>query len=111
MADQPQLMRPAVPQRAKGEQGIVVEGLTNCLVKFSKCCTPVPGDDIMGFITRGYGISVHRADCPNADPARRKPSEAGRGIKVSWGSPPRTASTSSWTYPRCCPAPRPTSPP
>ena len=89
VADQPQLMRPAVPQRVKGEQGIVVEGLTNCLVKFSKCCTPVPGDDIVGFITRGYGISVHRADCPNADPARRKPSEAGRWIKVSWGSDTR----------------------
>ena len=69
--------------------GDVVEGLTNCLVKFSKCCTPVPGDDIVGFITRGYGISVHRADCPNADPARRKPSEAGRWIKVSWGSDTR----------------------
>ena len=86
VADQPQIMRPAVPQRTRSEQGIVVEGLTNCLVKFSKCCTPVPGDDIVGFITRGYGISVHRADCPNADPARRKPSEAGRWIKVSWGS-------------------------
>ena len=89
VADQPQLMRPAVPQRTRSEQGIVVEGLTNCLVKFSKCCTPVPGDDIVGFITRGYGISVHRADCPNADPARRKPSEAGRWIKVSWGSDTR----------------------
>ena len=85
VADQPQQTRPAVPQRPKGEQGIVVEGLTNCLVKFSKCCTPVPGDEIVGFITRGYGISVHRADCPNADPARRKPEEAGRWIKVSWG--------------------------
>ena len=63
----------------------MVEGLTNCLVKFSKCCTPVPGDDIVGFITRGYGVSVHRADCPNA--ARPpKPDEAGRWIKVSWGS-------------------------
>ena len=89
VADQPQIMRPAVPQRTRSEQGIVVEGLTNCLVKFSKCCTPVPGDDIVGFITRGYGISVHRADCPNADPARRKPSEAGRWIKVSWGSDTR----------------------
>ena len=85
LADQPQQTRPAVPQRTKGEQGIVVEGLTNCLVKFSKCCTPVPGDEIVGFITRGYGISVHRADCPNADPARRKPEETGRWIKVSWG--------------------------
>ena len=86
VADQPQQTRPAVPQHPKGEQGIVVEGLTNCLVKFSKCCTPVPGDKIVGFITRGYGISVHRADCPNADPARRKPEEAGRWINVSWGS-------------------------
>ena len=86
VADQPQQTRPAVPQHPKGEQGIVVEGLTNCLVKFSKCCTPVPGDKIVGFITRGYGISVHRADCPNADPARRKPEEAGRWISVSWGS-------------------------
>mgnify|MGYP000761279425 FL=1 len=86
VADQPQQPRPAVPQHPKGEQGIVVEGLTNCLVKFSKCCTPVPGDKIVGFITRGYGISVHRADCPNADPARRKPEEAGRWINVSWGS-------------------------
>ena len=86
LPDQPQQTRPAVPQRTKGEQGIVVEGLTNCLVKFSKCCTPVPGDEIVGFITRGYGISVHRADCPNADPARRRPEEAGRWIKVSWGT-------------------------
>ena len=75
-----------IPLERCSEQGIVVEGLTNCLVKFSKCCTPVPGDKIVGFITRGYGISVHRADCPNADPARRKPEEAGRWINVSWGS-------------------------
>ena len=66
--------------------GILVEGLDNCLIKFSRCCTPEPGDSIIGFITRGYGISVHRADCPNADPARRKPEEAGRWINVSWGS-------------------------
>ena len=82
----PETTRPAIPQRAKSEQGIVVEGLSNCLVKFSKCCTPVPGDDIVGFITRGYGVSVHRCDCPNAAPERRRPEEAGRWIKVSWGS-------------------------
>ncbi len=81
----PGTTRPVVPQRTKSEQGIVVEGLSNCLVKFSKCCTPVPGDDIVGFITRGYGVSVHRCDCPNASPARRKPEEAGRWIRVSWG--------------------------
>ena len=78
--------RPAIPKRTKSEQGIVVEGLSNCLVKFSKCCTPVPGDKIVGFITRGYGVSVHRCDCPNAAPERRKPEERGRWIKVSWGT-------------------------
>ena len=75
------------PKRVKSEQGIIVEGLDNCLVKFSKCCTPVPGDEIIGFITRGYGVSVHRADCPNASPERRSaPGQEGRWIKVTWGS-------------------------
>ena len=85
-AGKPEATRPAVPTRAGGEQGIVVEGLDNCLVKFSKCCTPVPGDEIVGFITRGYGVSVHRRDCPNAAPERRRPEEAGRWSKVSWGT-------------------------
>ncbi len=83
VAGQPEVMRPAVPQR-KGEHGIIVEGLSNCLVKFSKCCSPVPGDDIVGFITRGYGVSVHRADCPNVLRSRDNPAEAGRWIRVSW---------------------------
>ena len=76
---------PKQPKAVKSEQGIIVEGLDNCLVKFSKCCSPVPGDDIVGFITRGYGVSVHRADCPNAAPEKRK-EQPGRWIKVSWGS-------------------------
>ena len=80
----PDATRPAVPKRTHSEKGIIVEGLSNCLVKFSKCCTPVPGDDIVGFITKGYGVSVHRRDCPNADPTRRRPDEEGRWIKVSW---------------------------
>ncbi|MBQ9458789.1 MAG: bifunctional (p)ppGpp synthetase/guanosine-3',5'-bis(diphosphate) 3'-pyrophosphohydrolase [Oscillospiraceae bacterium] len=82
----PKAPAPAAHVRhAHSEQGIVVEGLSNCLVKFSKCCTPVPGDEIVGFITRGYGVSVHRADCPNAAPSRRRPEEEARWIKVSWG--------------------------
>ena len=79
--------QPSAPKRVKSEQGIIVEGLDNCLVKFSKCCTPVPGDDIIGFITRGYGVSVHRCDCPNASEEKRsQPGQEGRWIKVSWGS-------------------------
>ena len=76
---------PKQPKSVKSEQGIIVEGLDNCLVKFSKCCTPVPGDDIVGFITRGYGVSVHRADCPNASEEKRK-EQPGRWIHVSWGT-------------------------
>ncbi|MBR3641691.1 MAG: bifunctional (p)ppGpp synthetase/guanosine-3',5'-bis(diphosphate) 3'-pyrophosphohydrolase, partial [Oscillibacter sp.] len=77
---------PAHPAHAvKSEQGIVVEGLENCLVKFSKCCTPVPGDDIIGFITRGYGVSIHRTDCPNASPERRR-EQPDRWIRVSWSA-------------------------
>ncbi len=68
----------------KSNSGIIVAGLDNCMVKFSKCCTPVPGDPVVGFITKGYGVSIHRQDCPNADPARRKPEEEGRWVKVSW---------------------------
>ena len=76
---------PPPPKKHHSKSGIIVDGLENCLVKFAKCCTPVPGDPVVGFITRGYGVSVHRQDCPNADPARRKESEKGRWVPVSWG--------------------------
>ena len=72
------------PKPRRSENGIIVEGLDNCMVKFSKCCTPVPGDPVVGFITKGYGVSIHRQDCPNAEPLRRKPEEEGRWVKVSW---------------------------
>ena len=81
----PASARTSAPQKPRhSESGIVVEGLDNCLVKFSKCCSPVPGDPVIGFITRGYGVSVHRTDCPNAAPEKRKPEEAGRWVNVSW---------------------------
>ena len=86
MEEKPEAPKP-VQRKVRSEQGIIVEGLDNCLVKFSKCCTPVPGDEIVGFITRGYGVSVHRCDCPNASEERRRlPGQEGRWIKVSWGS-------------------------
>ena len=57
-------------RRAAGDPGVVVKGVTDVWVKLSRCCTPVPGDDIIGFVTRGRGVSVHRADCPNASALR-----------------------------------------
>ncbi len=71
-------------KKTSSSSGIIVEGLDGCMVKFAKCCTPVPGDPIVGFITRGYGVSVHRQDCPNAAPSRRKQEELARWVKVAW---------------------------
>ena len=68
-------------RRAHASNGVVVEGIDSAPVRLSKCCNPVPGDDIIGFITRGRGVSVHRADCPNATDLMRDP---GRLIKVAW---------------------------
>ena len=66
--------------------GVLVSGIDNCLIKFARCCTPVPGDDIVGFITRGYGVSVHRSDCINHINGRLDPNGGGRWIDVSWAA-------------------------
>jgi len=62
----------------------MVEGLDNCLVKFARCCTPIPGDAVAGFITRGYGVSVHRQDCHNYIKSLHEPEEEGRWLRVTW---------------------------
>ena len=64
----------------KAARGIKVEGIDNLLIRFSKCCNPVPGDEIVGFITRGRGISIHCKDCPNV----LKAGEKERLLKVYW---------------------------
>ena len=65
--------------------GIIVEDIDSCMIKFAKCCTPVPGDAIVGFITKGFGVSIHRADCPNAA-AREDPKQAARWVRVRWAT-------------------------
>ena len=74
----------AAKKISKPVQGVLVEGLDNCLIKFSRCCTPVPGDDIVGFITRGQGVSIHRKDCPNYLKRSHDSMSEGRWIRVAW---------------------------
>lgn len=76
---------PTTPPRPARGDAIIIDGIDNMLIKISQCCLPMPGDEIMGFITAGRGISVHKAHCPNllaTDPERR--------IEVSWSSSTRT---------------------
>ena len=72
---------------AVNSSGVIVEDIGSCMIKFSRCCTPVPGDEIIGFITKGYGVSVHRKDCPNAR-AALDPAQKGRWVKVTWAETP-----------------------
>ena len=65
--------------------GVIVEDIESCMIKFAKCCAPVPGDAIEGFITKGFGVSVHRADCPNAA-HRHEPIQAARWVRVRWAN-------------------------
>ena len=65
--------------------GVIVEDIDSCMIKFAKCCTPVPGDAIAGFITKGFGVSIHRADCPNAA-NRDDPKQAARWVRVRWAN-------------------------
>ena len=71
---------------ARPVHGVVIEGVDNCLVKFAHCCTPIPGDEIAGFITRGFGISIHRRDCKNYLSSIEKPDERPRWLNVQWAN-------------------------
>lgn len=80
----------AIPPTATREkfiatsEGVIVEGINNCLVKLSRCCNPIPGDSIIGFITRGHGVSVHKRDCANVPDNIELSAEPDRWIRVYW---------------------------
>ena len=76
---------PAAKLNRHAINGVIVEDIDSCMIKFAKCCTPVPGDAICGFITKGFGVSVHRCDCPNAA-SREHPVQAARWVRVRWAN-------------------------
>ena len=75
----------SVKQNRHAVNGVIVEDIDSCMIKFARCCTPVPGDAIVGFITKGFGVSVHRVDCPNAQ-NRTDPKQAARWVRVRWAN-------------------------
>lgn len=77
-------IKPLTPKKHVSSEGVIVEGIDNCLVKLSKCCAPLPGDDIIGFITRGHGVSIHKCDCNNVPRDISKIAEPDRWVHAHW---------------------------
>ncbi|HJI46621.1 MAG TPA: bifunctional (p)ppGpp synthetase/guanosine-3',5'-bis(diphosphate) 3'-pyrophosphohydrolase [Oscillospiraceae bacterium] len=80
------ITKPSQKKRTKSQEGVVIEGIDNCLIKLSKCCSPVPGDKIIGFITRGHGVSIHKRDCTNVPKVIELADEPDRWIPAGWDS-------------------------
>lgn len=72
------------PKNSRAGSGVIVDGEHGCSVKFAKCCNPLPGDRIIGFITKGYGISIHKCDCHNAVLSMQQPEYADRWVEAHW---------------------------
>ena len=79
-----QVVTAARPHNLKSNSGIVVDGAEGCAVKFAKCCNPLPGDEVVGFVTKGYGISIHKYDCPNVLQGRANADMADRWKEAHW---------------------------
>ncbi|MBQ9112338.1 MAG: bifunctional (p)ppGpp synthetase/guanosine-3',5'-bis(diphosphate) 3'-pyrophosphohydrolase [Clostridia bacterium] len=77
-------VKTSAPKNIKSNGGIVVDGEYGCQVKFAKCCNPLPGDKVVGFITKGYGISIHKHDCPNFTTMIAIPENASRAVEAHW---------------------------
>ena len=83
-AEEPVINIAPVKKRTKSTEGVVVEGIDNCLIKFSRCCNPLPGDNIIGFITRGHGVWIHTRNCPNVPADISKAGEPDRWVVAYW---------------------------
>lgn len=77
-------------KNARSQDGITIKGIDNCLIKLSRCCSPLPGDDIVGFITRGHGVSIHKRDCTNVPSDLSLCEEPERWVEALWNHTQRT---------------------
>ena len=80
----PEIVLTQPKKRVKSSEGVIVEGIDNCPIKFAKCCSPLPGDEIVGFVTRGFGVSIHKRDCANARESMRHPENIDRWVRAYW---------------------------
>ena len=78
------IVKKPVKSGGKNNSGVIVKGIENCLIKFARCCNPVPGDEIVGYITRGRGVSVHRKDCSSVFNIEKNEEDRNRLISVEW---------------------------
>lgn len=83
-AEEPVAPAPVQKRRPKSSNGVIVEGLEGCLVKFAHCCNPLPGDDIVGYVTRGSGVTIHKASCATAIKGRTEDEQKGRWVAANW---------------------------
>ncbi len=84
--DTPEITVEKVVATETQKSGIIVDDLDNCLIKFSQCCSPLPGDDIIGFITRGHGVSIHKKDCINYKSRNKASENESRWVEVQWSN-------------------------
>lgn len=97
--DAPVVIEPTVSnanRKRKSSGGVIIDGEDGCAVKFARCCNPLPGESIIGFITKGYGISIHKSDCPNIKNAYSHEENANRFVKAEWDIPTNNSYKSSY---------------
>ena len=82
--EEPVAPQPVQKRRTKSSNGVIVEGLEGCLVKFAHCCNPLPGDDIVGYVTRGSGVTIHKANCATAIKGQTEEEQKGRWVTANW---------------------------
>ncbi len=87
-------------KHASGE-GVIIDGIDNCLIKLSRCCAPIPGDEIIGFITRGHGVSIHKCDCPNVPRDTENCEDPDRWVAARWSDTTRVKEFKASVMLRC----------